>query len=147
MPILFRTVLKKLDLDDRFEIHPICGTCHKLFDSGIDKSFSCCGQPIFSHPNESYIDQILGRPPPPPTPVMAAPVQLLSSALPEFLNQGMNEKSCEFWKRDKGKLGKKTEIWHGNVWSSIKGQDDRPFFDAQSMLDELCLGVTLSLDW
>jgi hypothetical protein len=120
MPISFPTVLKKLDLNDCFDTHLICSSCHQLFDSNIDAGISCCGQCIFSDPHQSYIDRVLGWPPSPSTPLISAPVQLLSTTLPDFLNRGLNEKSCEFWKRDKGR-GEKTEVWHGDIWSIIKG--------------------------
>jgi hypothetical protein len=147
MPISFPTVLHKLDLNDCFITHPICHSCHAIFTPDVDKKMSCCGQRIFSDPDETYFERMLGRPLPPPTPITSAPVQLLSGALPDFLNRGSNEKSCEFWKRDKVRPGKRTEIWHGDVWGSIKGCDRRPFFEAQETSDELRLGVTLSLDW
>jgi hypothetical protein len=93
------------------------------------------------------VDDLLGHDSVPPDPLLVALIQILSAALPDFLNHGDNEKACQFWKQDRAQPGQKTEIWHADVWNTIPAADGHQFFNQADDSEDLHLGVTISIDW
>jgi hypothetical protein len=146
VPKRLETVLSRLKLADTFDIHPICGTCHQVFPPDIPHNTSCpkCSKPLFSSAGRTIA--CLGTQKR-PHPICVAPIRLLSTALPEFLQCGANEMACEVWRSSRVHQDIKTEVWHGDVWNSIRGPDGKLWFDRDGPSDVLNLGVTLSIDW
>ena len=149
IPKTLHTVFSRLDLGDRFNIHPMCETCKQVFPPNTPTNASCsrCNQPLFRPASTSRFAQLRGSNIPDHTPKLVTPIRLLSAALPEFLNRDGNEQSCESWKTFQGTPGRKSEIWEGEIWKTIRGPDNKPFFDATDDPSELRLGVTISVDW
>ena len=151
LPKNLTTVLNRLDLHDRFTTHPICQHCHHIFAHDItpDVNLRCptCDTKIFSAAPTTL--ERITRQPSLPKPECVAPIQSLSSTLPSFLQCGSNEKSCESWRSSEPQQHwqKKTEIWHGDIWNTVKGPDGEQWFDRNDDPAVLKLGVTLSLDW
>ncbi|TDL19286.1 hypothetical protein BD410DRAFT_443930 [Rickenella mellea] len=149
MPVNLGTVLKKLELGDRFVVYPICHLCHRIFRPDIPTTAVCpdCDSALFKVSSSTVFERIKRRPAPAPTPVCAAPIQVLSSLLVDFLSQPRNEDALEEWKTRTHEPGKYKDIMDGNIWRSMKCPDGSLFFDPSDDSGELRLGVTLSLDW
>jgi hypothetical protein len=80
-----------------------------------------------------------------PPPVAAAPVQVLSSLLADFLSRPGIEESCNKWKTRQTAPGELHDMPDGRIWQGLKDHGGGLFFDDGT--SELRLGVTLSLDW
>jgi hypothetical protein len=50
LPIQLPTILRKLELDDKFIIHPICPTCHHIFDPHVSIKTIC----LISGPTQQW---------------------------------------------------------------------------------------------
>ncbi|TDL13710.1 hypothetical protein BD410DRAFT_734965 [Rickenella mellea] len=142
------TVMKKLDLEDRFTNYPICHICHRIFKPNIPVNSVCpdCDTALFKATSPTIFQRVTGKAPPPPPPVSAAPIQVLSSLLVDFLAQPGIEAAAEKWKARTHEPGKYKDIMDGNIWKSSACADGTPFFDGSDESGELRLGVTLSLD-
>jgi hypothetical protein len=71
--------------------------------------------------------RITGRRPKRPPPVCAAPIQVPSSLLVDFLARADVEKGCDSWKQRTRIPGKIDDISEGRIWTSLNGCDGKPF--------------------
>lgn len=149
MPTTLHTVIKRLDLGDRFTIFPICSTCHRIFEPNVNVNILCpdCDTAIFKPLSATLFERITGRKAHRPPPVAAAPIQVLSSLLADFLSSPEIETSCSEWKTRKETPGELHDMPDGRIWKNLRGHDGEPFFNKTDQSSELRLGVTLSLDW
>lgn len=137
LPASFSTILKRFQLLDRFQVYPICQSCHRFYpkDSPPDQTCSDCPDiPIFR--------QSSGKSPA----YLVAAYQPLSDLLLDFLLQEGIVESLETWRGDISEDCILRTIMDGRLWKEIKGPDGLPFF-AHREDDELRIGVTLSMDW
>jgi hypothetical protein len=151
MPTTLNTVLKRLDLQDRFTILPACPQCHRHFPPKTSTSVICtkCDIPIFSTASHTLFQRLMGREPPVPPPKMSVPVAPLSEQLIEFLARPGMEHIVEGYRQRKTVPEELNSIMDGHVWNEIEGPDGKPFFDKASLTepDEIRLGVTFAVDW
>ncbi|KAG2143644.1 hypothetical protein DEU56DRAFT_704327, partial [Suillus clintonianus] len=149
LPITLHTIINRFDLQDRFTIYPICGSCHRIFpiDAPIDTLCSDCDSRLFKPISDRLFRRLTGRQSQRPPPICAAPIQLPSSLLADFLTRGDNEESCSSWKSRSTVPGELKDISDGDIWKTINGPDTRPFFLDPQDDGELRIGVTMSLDW
>lgn len=152
MPQTLGSVLKRLDLEDRFRLYPICASCHRIFQIGIPISSVCpdCSQPLFKPVSSSLFQRLTGKPVPPLSPNAAAPIQTLSSLLVDFLARPEIESNINGWRTQEHKIGHYADISDGTVWRTLRGPDSKLFFsptDNQPTISELRIGVTLAFDW
>jgi hypothetical protein len=104
---------------------------------------SCLFKPISNRLFRRLTGQQSQRPPP----ACAVPIQLPSSLLADFLARGENKQACTSWKSCLTVPGELKDISDGEVWKTIKGPDQKPFFSDPDDNEELRIGVTMSLDW
>jgi hypothetical protein len=151
MPVTLNTVIKRLDLQDRFSVIPICPQCHRHFPPTISSTSECpkCDIPLFSTASHTLFQKLLGREPSAPPPKLAVPVAPLSAQLADFLARPGMEDVVEEYRDRKTAPEELNCIMDGRVWNSIPGPDGKPFFDKDSLTepDEIRLGVTFALDW
>jgi hypothetical protein len=149
LPTTLNTVIHRLDLHDRFTIYPVCGRCHRIFPTDIPTDALCpdCDSRLFKPVSDRLFRMVTGRKAQHPPPVCAAPIQVPSSLLADFLARGGNEAACESWKSRTVKPGELHDISDGAVWHTIQGPDETPFFSGTETSQELRIGVTMSLDW
>ncbi|EIW80125.1 hypothetical protein CONPUDRAFT_155484 [Coniophora puteana RWD-64-598 SS2] len=149
-PQTLNTVIRKLDLQDRFTVFPICAGCHRLFPTSTPVNAVCpaCDKRLYKPVSNSIFRRITGQPAKPPPPVCAAPFQLPSHLFADFLAQPGNEAACELWKTRQPATDQLHDISDGRVWNEAKAPDDTPFFSRTGGdQGELRLGITISLDW
>lgn len=149
IPINFATIVKRLDLGDRFRTFPVCTSCHQLFKNHIPVNSRCpnCNTALFNPPSRQLFERLIRRKPPPPPPLCAAPIQTLSSQLQDFLSQDGIEDAVELWRHRVVSDDTYTDIMDGEVWRTVKERNGSPFFNLPEDTTELRLGVTISLDW
>jgi hypothetical protein len=152
MPITLNTVIKRLDLQDRFTILPVCNKCHRLFPPTIPTNQKCtdCENNLFNSASQSLFQQILNRAPSDPPPLLAAAVAPLSSLLVDFLAQPGMEEAVESWRDDPpSPQGEFNRIMDGRFWKEVLDSTGKPFFDKESLGEEgeIRIGVNISLDW
>ncbi|KAG1908158.1 uncharacterized protein F5891DRAFT_1179677 [Suillus fuscotomentosus] len=102
---------------------------------------------LFKPVSNRLFRMVTGRKAQCPPPVCAAPIQVPSSSLVNFLAHGGNEAACESWRSHMVKPGELHDISDGEVWCTIQGPDQAPFFSGMETSQELHIGVTMSLDW
>lgn len=153
LPRTLMTVFDRLEIIDQFEIRPTCSSCHALFPVNISPDSSCltCDKPLFKAASANIYQRLSGRSPK-PSPEVVTPYRSLSSLLEEFVARPGYERKCEVWRtRSPPPPGELHDISDGNIWNTVKGPDNKPFFDKPGSNitepGELRLGVTLSLDW
>ncbi|KAH7923260.1 hypothetical protein BV22DRAFT_965875, partial [Leucogyrophana mollusca] len=149
LPITLNTVIHRLDLHDRFTVYPICQSCHRIFpiDTSISAMCPDCDTRLFKPVSNRLFRRLTGRSAQRPPPVCAAPSQLPSSILAEFLARGDNELACDSWKTRTRTPGELKDISDGEIWQTIQGPDQKPFFSSTDDTGELRIGVTMSIDW
>jgi len=151
MPTTLNTVLKRLDLQDRFTILPACPQCHRHFPPKSATSVICtkCNIPLFSMASHTLFQRLLGREPSTPPPKLSVPVAPLSEQLIDFLARPMMEHIVEDYRDRKTAPEELNCIMDGRVWNEIEGPDGKPFFDKASLTEpnEIRLGVTFAVDW
>ncbi|TDL15549.1 hypothetical protein BD410DRAFT_104683 [Rickenella mellea] len=66
MPVNLATVLKKLELGDRFVVYPICHLCHRIFRPDIPVASFCpdCDTALFKAASSCVFERIKRRPAP-----------------------------------------------------------------------------------
>ena len=148
IPQSLQTVLKRLNLEDRFTVFPICARCHRIFRTDISPDSLCpdCKLSLFKPVHQSVFRRLTGSMPPPPPPSASAPIQTLSSVLTDFFSRPGMENELDGWRRTEHKEGEYKDICDGDVWRTSIGPDGKPFFD-RSVEHEIRLGVTMSFDW
>ncbi|KIJ13114.1 hypothetical protein PAXINDRAFT_181417 [Paxillus involutus ATCC 200175] len=102
---------------------------------------------LFKPLSDHLFRRLTGKQPKRPPPVCAAPIQLPSSLLADFLAREGNEVACESWKRQRTPAGETRDISDGDIWKMMKGPDNELFFNQAHEPEELHIGVTMSLDW
>ncbi|KII83669.1 hypothetical protein PLICRDRAFT_180270 [Plicaturopsis crispa FD-325 SS-3] len=150
MPLTLHTVINRFDLNDQFTIHPVCKTCHRVYAPDISTNSKCraCKTPLFKTPSTFLWHRLTKKKPPPPTPITAAPIHLLSDQLAKMLSQRPEiEAECDEWKTHERTPGTYRKIMDGNVWNELKGPDGKRFFDPDDESDELRIATTISIDW
>ena len=150
MPITLNTVIKRLDLQDRFTILPACSACHRIFPPIIARDSQCpdCNIALFN-PKPPTLSQIIHGPSK-PSPILSVPFCPLSSLLIDFLAQPGIEDAVEEWRTDEpSPPGEYNRVMDGRVWKEIQDCNGKPFFDEDSLTEkgELRIGVNISLDW
>ena len=75
MPVTLNTVIKRLDLHDRFSVIPVCPQCHRHFPPTTATTSQCpkCNIPLFSTASHTLFQKLLGREPSIPPPKLAVP--------------------------------------------------------------------------
>jgi len=151
MPTTLNTVLKRLDLQDRFTVLPACPQCHHHFPPQSPTSLICtkCDIPLFSTASHTLFQRLMGREPSTPPPKMSVPVAPLSEQLIEFLARPGMEHVVEEYRERKTAPEELNCIMDGRVWNEIEGPDGKPFFNEASLTEpgEIRLGVTFAVDW
>jgi hypothetical protein len=150
MPITLNTVIKRLDLQDRFTILPACPKCHRIFPPSISSNSQCpdCNIALFN-PKPPTLSQIIHGPSK-QSPLLSVPFCPLSSLLVDFLAQPGIEDAVEEWRTDEpSPPGEYNRVMDGRVWKEIPDCNGKPFFDEDSLTEkgELRIGVNISLDW
>jgi hypothetical protein len=161
MPGTLTTVFSRLQLRDRFKVHPICYLCHRIF-SGEESSDLCpdCEEEVYRPRTRQLFKQLFGTEligdgdeddnlgyHPKRTPHVVQPIQLLSTGLRDFFTRPGMVHAINAWKTRVIVPGELKSIQDGNVWKTIEGPDGNAFFSDDEDDDEIRLGVTLSLDW
>ena len=121
LPVTLSTIFHCFYLEDRFTIFPVCHVCHQLFPLNISPDTCCtqCDLSLFPPFSPGL---------PRPAPHLAAPIQVLSSLLGDFLSCEGNENALdEWWTIPESTNGKLHSIHDGNVWKTIPGPDGQPF--------------------
>lgn len=149
LPTTLNTVIHRLDLHDRFTIYPVCGCCHRIFPTDIPTNTLCpdCDSRLFKPVSDRLFRTVTGRKAQRPPPVCAAPIQVPSSLLANFLARGGNEAACKSWRSRTVKPGELHDISDGEIWRTMQGPDQTNFFSETEASQELRIGVTMSLDW
>ncbi|GBE84457.1 hypothetical protein SCP_0604360 [Sparassis crispa] len=153
MPATLTTLLKRLDLKDRFHVLPVCKACKSLFEPTINRKSACpkCGEKLFppsEHAAVRELRRLLGRDPPKPPPILAAPYAPLSAEIADFLSHPGMDKEVVAWETEPSLPGRYSRIMDGDVWKTLPGPDKKPFFSKdESRLPEIRIGVSMSLDW
>lgn len=158
VPRSLATAMKRLDIRDRFQVLPICATCHHIVldppvpGEALKYSCSGCNEPIYSPSGHPIIDDVLEffgkkRLSPPPKPRLVVSYRPISDLISEFLlRDGMVEKMDE-WRYKPGRSDDiQGDIMDGRVWKELEGGDGKPFF-GDHCPEELRIGITVNLDW
>jgi hypothetical protein len=157
MPTTLKTVLKRLDLKDRFNVYPSCKGCHKIFVEVVEQTdtFTCptCHTHIFSSPDPSLVNNLLEslnyRK---PKQIKATPKQVvvfrpLSDLVVDFLQRDGAVAKMDAWRfKDRSDPDLMRDMMDGRIWNGILGPDGRPFFGDEGK-EEIRIGVTVNLDW
>lgn len=149
IPVTLHTIINRFDLQDRFTIYPICAGCHRIFSTDTPINALCpdCDSRLFKPISNRLFRRLTGQQSQRPPPACAVPIQLPSSLLADFLARGENEQACTSWKSRLTVPGELKDISDGEVWKTIQGPDQKPFFSDPDDDEELRIGVTMSLDW
>lgn len=159
-PMTLKTVFKRLNLDDRFVVAPMCPTCHRVYPASSLPSSSCshCDVPLFKGStitletavNIPFLWHTASAAKPSYKPVLQTPMRLPSTMLNDLINQSPNmEKDLDRWRHQSPDPLCLRCVQDGEIWRTIEGPDKRPFFDNSPDridADELRLGVTLGFD-
>lgn len=154
VPITLGTVLKRLDIEDRFATLPLCPSCHKIFIDPVDDpaTFVCpkCDEPVFQSATHRFpevlADNLAWMRAKRAKPRKVVAFRSVSSMISEFLEtEGMVEK-MDAW-RTKDRCGDRLQdIMDGRVWGDLKDPSGQAFF-RPGVEEELRIGVTVNLDW
>ncbi|KAG2742653.1 hypothetical protein P692DRAFT_20879248 [Suillus brevipes Sb2] len=149
IPVTLHTIINRFDLQDRFTIYPICAGCHRIFSTDTPINALCpdCDSRLFKPISNRLFRRLTGQQSQRPPPACAVPIQLPSSLLADFLARGENEQACTSWKSRLTVPSELKDISDGEVWKTIQGPDQKPFFSDPDDNEELRIGVTMSLDW
>lgn len=162
MPLTLKTVFGRLGAADRFNIHPVCYQCHRVFAPGVAFNTFCpaCDLELFRPATRRLFDALDDDQPTvfesadneqpvgvTREPHMVAPLQSLSIALTEFFTRPGMVAAVNAWKTRTTVQGELKSMQDGEVWRTLRGHDGDSFFFGPSAKEELRLGVTFSLDW
>ena len=131
LPVTLSTLFHCFHLEDQFTIFPVCHVCHQLFPPNISPDTCCtqCDISLFPPFSPGF---------PRPAPHLAAPIQVLSLLLGDFLSCEGNEDALDdWWTIPESTNDKLHSIHNGNVWKTIPGPDGQPFFASSSPDGEL----------
>lgn len=142
-----KTAFRRLGLDDKFEVMPMCSTCRRVFKTDTFRGLNCshCTTPLY----KPAVESITNRKEAERKPILQFPFQSLSSQLPEFVNRDGMEEALDEWRSRERKPGVLADIMDGAVWKNLAGHDGKKFFDNdpdRDSGDELRIGVTFGLD-
>lgn len=161
VPITLTTAIRRLNLQDRFKILPVCPApaCHHVFlddlQDIINNDYRCtqCDEQVFDAASDTLVEEVLElflrrkvKTTKPPVPKLVVAYRPISELVAEFLErEGMVDKMDE-WRykpRSEDVLG---DIMDGRIWKELQGNDSKPFF-GDHCPDELRIGITVNLDW
>lgn len=161
MPRTLKTVFTRFDINDHFDVHPICFHCHHVFEPEIDVDTFCpdCNEEVFGAPfrggnnniwEESDADP--GVPDDPGAagrrkPYMVSPIQLLSTGLQDFFKRPGMVSAVNSWRTRTQVDGELRCRQDAQVWKETKDVDGNSFFFGPQAEKEIRLGVSFSLDW
>jgi hypothetical protein len=154
-PVTLTTTFKRLHLDDTFNIHPTCPSCHRLYSPELAKppkpkpsdepksSPVCdhCKIPLFKFWDPKGAAKNI--------PYLRCPTRPVSEQLSRLLNRPGVEEACDAWRSQETRPGYKSTIMDGNIWKTLPGADKKPFFDNdpnRESANELRLGILLGFD-
>lgn len=149
-----KTVYRRLDLEDRFEVLPMCPTCHRVFPANSDCNLRCedCDEALFKT-KTTLVEDFGGtgevEEHQTSTPVLRLPFRTISSQLEELLARDGMEDDLDSWRYVRRRDDRLVDIMDGRVWKTLKGADGRFFFDNspnRADPDTLYIGVTLGYD-
>ncbi|EPQ51622.1 hypothetical protein GLOTRDRAFT_132993 [Gloeophyllum trabeum ATCC 11539] len=68
MPVSYKTVVRDLELEDRFQVHPACPDCQCLFPQDLPADAECpgCNVRLFISKHATIFEKLMGRAPPRP---------------------------------------------------------------------------------
>ncbi|KAJ7443281.1 hypothetical protein FB451DRAFT_1190185 [Mycena latifolia] len=160
IPITLSTNFSRLELKDKFKIHPICYLCHKIFEPDAPNNTVCsdCNCQIFRPHTHRILNHLWHSDPiaggesdlgehPGGTPHVVAPIEVLSSGLRDLFSRPAMVPAVEEWKSRHKVRGELRSMQDATVWNTIKGPDGKLFFYEGDCDKEIRLGVTFSLDW
>ncbi|KAJ7095601.1 hypothetical protein C8R44DRAFT_749152 [Mycena epipterygia] len=159
LPLTLTTIFSRLELRDRFKVHPVCHICHRIFDWNAESTMCPnCDEALYRPQTRQlfrrlFVAEQIGdgddnlaynakR-----TPHMVAPIQTLSDGLQDFFSRPGMIPAVNAWKTRHTIPGELKSMQDAEVWRKIKGPDNTSFFFGPSSDNEIRLGVTLSLDW
>lgn len=157
VPVTIKTTVKRLGLNEDFEIRAICPQCRRAYPEASPADLMCthCHIPLFNTPPAptstviSLLSSSRPKPPPKPRPVLQSPYLSLSTQIIEFLNRDGNEAACESYLTRTPIPGKMQDIQDGDICQSLKGPDGRKFFETgpdRPDLEELRIGLCFGED-
>lgn len=159
IPRSLTTIFSRLELSDKFKVHPICYLCHRIFDfDNIHNLCPDCQEGLY-RPATQHLFQRLFDPEQlgdehdnlafnfERTPHLVAPIHVLSVGLREFFGRPGMIPAVNAWKKRPTVPGELNSMQDAQVWQTIKGPDETSFFFGNNADKEIRLGVTLSLDW
>jgi hypothetical protein len=150
IPYTLDTILKRLDLEDRFKICPACEICQQVFKSSTPRGSRCpqCDEDLFIGNSPTLFQRMTGRSPPPPPPRLSVPIRTLSELLTESFAHGPLEDQVVEWMSHQSHPGQYNGFMDGRVAKELKDNTGNLFFDPNSVdPHEIRLGVTWSVDW
>ena len=157
MPVTVQTTMKRFGIEDRFTIFPMCPTCFRIYNSNSSSDRKCdiCFEPLFIKQTHGPLNVLTwlqntageNNDSGDSGPKLAIPVAPLSSLLAEFLAHDGIEEAVERWGLQDRNDNVMNDIMDGEIWKSLKGEDNHPFLSTNLPGNELRLGFTLSLDW
>jgi hypothetical protein len=148
IPLTLQTLFRRLGLKDKFSIHPVCYRCHRVYPPQIPANTLCleCQIPLYKIINNQGEDLHKSKPRN-AVPHLQAPIRLLSSHLEELLLRDGMEEELEAWRQQPSFDGHLRRIQDGRVWKEIKMENEELFFANPCPVEELRIGVAMSLDW
>jgi hypothetical protein len=150
IPHTLDTILKRLNLEDRFKICPACEICQRVFKSSTPRGSRCpqCDEDLFISNSPTLFQRMTGRSPPLPPPRLAVPIQTLSELLTDSFAHGPLEDQVVEWMSCQSHPGQYNGFMDGRVAQELKDNAGNLFFDPESLdANEIRLGVTWSVDW
>lgn len=156
-PILtLQSTFRRLRLEDRFLVVPLCPICRRLFIHALPGNATCsdCLTPLFtisgpaptdSNAPDDYesIENNHSRI------ILRLPFNPVSRQLADLLQQPGIEKKIDEWRTAERKEGELRDIMDGEIWKTLPGPDGRLFFDNdpnRESKDELRIALTLGVD-
>ncbi|GJF00598.1 hypothetical protein PsYK624_168910 [Phanerochaete sordida] len=160
-PQTLKTAFKRLHLEDRFSIAPMCPRCRRIYSAESDPDRKCdrCSVSLFRDntfpalaPAPLSVDWQTKAPPKcSAKPAMQTPMRLPSELIADLINSTPSmENELDKWRDEPPFDGKNLRrVQDGEIWRTVPGPDKLPFFansQATRRPPELRIGVTLGFD-
>lgn len=142
-------VLNAMDLEPNVRIFPVCPRCKEVYPAGDSTPSICplCSTFMFK---ESYVPSTTKSD---RVPLLRFPTMFIEEQLANMLAVPGVEEACDGWRKQHRTPGKYDDNFDGKICQEIPAFDGQPFFrnlpqDVSSGPDgELCIGLTLGVDW